>query len=61
MKLGEIFMNALENTVLGMGMVFAVLIIIIIVIALSSRIIRSLEGTGKKKDCLLYTSPSPRD
>ena len=44
MKLGEIFMNALENTVLGMGMVFAVLIIIIIVIALASGIAMMMVG-----------------
>ncbi len=44
MSLSEIFMNALSNTILGMGMVFAVLIVIILVIIAASKIIRSFEG-----------------
>ena len=50
MSLSEIFLDALSNTLLGMGTVFAVLIIIILCIMLMSKCVRSFEGKGKKEE-----------
>ena len=50
MSLSEIFLDALSNTLLGMGTVFAVLIIIILCIMLMSKCVRSFEGKGKKDE-----------
>ena len=48
MSLSNIFLDALSNTLLGMGMVFVVLIIIIVVIVLMSKCVRAIEGRGKR-------------
>ena len=50
MSLSEIFLDALSNTLLGMGTVFVVLIIIILCIMLMSKCVRSFEGKGKKDE-----------
>ncbi len=59
MSLSNIFLDALSNTLLGMGMVFVVLVIIICVIVLMSKVVRSIEGAGKKQEEPKVTAPAP--
>ena len=59
MSLSNIFLDALSNTLLGMGMVFVVLIIIIVVIVLMSKVVRAIEGIGKKKEAPEAAAPAP--
>ena len=57
MSLSNIFLNALSNTILGMGTVFVVLIIIIVVIILMSKAVRAMEG--KEKEVEAPPAPAP--
>ncbi len=57
MSLSNIFLNALSNTILGMGTVFVVLIIIIVVIILMSKAVRAMEG--KEKEVEAPKAPAP--
>ena len=59
MSLSNIFLDALSNTLLGMGMVFVVLIIIIVVIVLMSKCVRAIEGRGKKTEEPKAAAPAP--
>ena len=59
MGLSNIFLDALSNTLLGMGMVFVVLIIIIVVIVLMSKSVRAIESIGKKKEAPKAAAPAP--
>ncbi len=59
MSLSNVFLNALSNTLLGMGTVFVVLIIIIFVIMLMSKAVHSIEGKGKEKEAPAVKAPAP--
>ncbi|MCI8275984.1 MAG: hypothetical protein HFI66_10345 [Lachnospiraceae bacterium] len=59
MSLSNVFLNALSNTLLGMGTVFVVLIIIIFVILLMSKAVRSIEGKGKEAEAPKAAAPAP--
>lgn len=59
MSLSNIFLDALSNTILGMGTVFVVLIIIIVVIILMSKAVRSIEGKGKEAEAPKAAAPAP--
>lgn len=59
MSLSNIFLDALSNTILGMGTVFVVLIIIIFVIILMSKAVRSVEGKGKEAAAPAVKAPVP--
>lgn len=59
MSLSNIFLDALSNTLLGMGTVFVVLIIIIFVIILMSKAVRSMEGKGTEAEAPKPAAPVP--
>lgn len=59
MSLSNIFLDAISNTILGMGTVFVVLIIIIIVIILMSKAVQSIEGKGKEAEAPRAAAPAP--
>ena len=59
MSLSNIFLDALSNTLLGMGMVFVILIIIIFVIKIMSAIVRAIEEKGKKNEAPKAAAPAP--
>ena len=59
MSLSNIFLDALSNTILGMGTVFVVLIIIIVVIILMSKAVRAMEGKEKEAEAPKAPAPVP--
>lgn len=54
----NIVLDALSNTLLGMGTVFAVLIIIIFVIIAMTKVVSVIEG-AKKKNTVAPAAPAP--
>ena len=46
-------------TITGIVLVFLILVLLMAIITLEGKIFDSMNA--KKKACLLYTSPSPRD